>query len=189
MAPEELATILNHYFSLITRACELNSGTVDKYMGDCVMLLFGAPLEDPDHAFHAALCSLLIRRLVDHENKLRSDKGLFPVKFRIGINSGNMLAGNMGSSDKMEYTVVGDTVNLASRFCSMAEEGQIVVSNNFYQQRNIRQNLIAREHIHMKLRGFEEKVETYLLESIVSDYTITLDRQFRSILGPVPDKF
>ncbi|MEN8142660.1 MAG: adenylate/guanylate cyclase domain-containing protein [Thermodesulfobacteriota bacterium] len=189
MAPEDLAAMLNHYFSLITQACELNLGTVDKYMGDCVMLLFGAPVEDTEHAFHAALCSLLIRRLVDHENKQRTAKGLFPVNFRIGINAGSMLAGNMGSKNKMEYTVVGDTVNLASRFCSMAEIDQIVVSNNFFEQKTIRQRLIADKHIPMKLRGFEGMVETYLLESIEAEYMDTLDRQFRSIIGLLPDKF
>ncbi len=189
MAPEDLAGILNHYFSLITQAGELNLGTVDKYMGDCVMLLFGAPEEDTEHAFNAALCSLLIRRLVDHENKMRSANDLFPIDFRIGINSGSMLAGNMGSKDKMEYTVVGDTVNLASRFCSMAEVGQIVVSNNFYEQKEISRRLKAREHTHMKLRGFEEMVETYLLEGIDAEYMKILDRQFRSIIGLMPDKF
>lgn len=189
MTPEDLAVILNHYFSFIAQACELNSGTVDKYMGDCVMLLFGAPVEDNDHAFNAALCSLLIRRLVNHENKQRAAKDLFPINFRIGINAGSMLAGNMGSKDKMEYTVVGDTVNLASRFCSMAEIDQIVVSNNFYEQNTLSNRLIAEKHVSMKLRGFEEMVETYLLKSIESKYMATLDRQFRSIIGPLPDKF
>ena len=189
MDPEDLAAILNHYFSLITQACELNHGTVDKYMGDCVMLLFGAPEEDKEHAFHAALCGLLIRRLVDHENKQRQAKELPPINFRIGINAGSMLAGNMGSKEKMEYTVVGDTVNLASRFCSMADADQIVVSNNFYEQKNIRRRLKAREHIPMKLRGFEGMVDTYLIESIDDKYMMVLERQFRAIIGPLPDKF
>jgi adenylate cyclase len=80
--------------------------------------------------FHAISCALLIQRLVDHENVQREKLGLFPVKFRIGINSGIMIAGNMGSSERMEYTVVGDTVNLASRLCSISNSGQIVISKD-----------------------------------------------------------
>ena len=71
----------------------------------------------------------------------------------------------------------------------MAEAGQIVVSNNFYEQKKISRSLKAKEHTHMKLRGFEEKVETYLLEGIDPENMKILDRQFRSIIGLVPDKF
>jgi len=189
MNPEDLAAILNHYFSLISRACKLNHGTVDKYMGDCVMLLFGAPEKDQDHAFHATLCGLLIRRLIDHENKHRTERGLFPIHFRIGINAGSMLAGNMGSKEKMQYTVVGDTVNLASRLCSMADEGEIVISSDFYEQENILNRIKAREYIPMQLRGVEGIVETFLLEGVVDEYIKKLEAQFRKVQGLVPDKF
>jgi len=112
---EELVAMLNRYFSLITCACVMNNGIVDKYMGDGVMLVFGAPEADKDHAFHAISCALLIQKLIAHENNQREADGLFPVQFRIGINTGSMLAGNMGSHERMEYTVVGDTVNLRHR--------------------------------------------------------------------------
>ena len=103
----------------------------------------------------------------------------FPINFRIGINSGSMLAGNMGSKEKMEYTVVGDSVNLASRLCSIAKTDQIVVSNEFYNQRYIRQRVLARPHIPMKLRGVEEMVETYLVRSLAENYKDRLSKQFR----------
>ncbi|MBU0482695.1 MAG: HAMP domain-containing protein [Proteobacteria bacterium] len=182
LAPEELAEILNRFFSLITRACEVNTGVVDKYMGDCVMLVFGTPEEDEEHAFHAALCGLLIRKLVEHENGIREKAGLFPIKFRIGINSGSMLAGNMGSKEKMEYTVVGDSVNLASRLCTIATADQIVVSNEFYNQKYIRQRVIARAHIPMQLRGVEEMVATFLVKDLAADYKEILARQFQSVI-------
>ncbi|MDH5470757.1 MAG: HAMP domain-containing protein, partial [Gammaproteobacteria bacterium] len=124
--PEDLVAILNRYFTLVTNACEINNGMVDKYMGDGVMLVFGAPEPDKDHAFNAVCCALLIQRLIAHENILRDKQELFPVQFRIGVNTGSMLAGNMGSTDRMEYTVVGDTVNLASRLCSITNAGEIV---------------------------------------------------------------
>jgi adenylate cyclase len=106
--------MLNRHFTLVSSACEINMGMVDKYMGDGVMLVFGAPEPDLDHAFHAVTCALLIHRLVEHENRKRASRNQIPVEFRIGINTGSMLAGNMGSRSRMEYTVVGD-INLASR--------------------------------------------------------------------------
>lgn len=182
MDPEDLAAILNRFFSLITWAGELNLGTVDKYMGDCVMLVFGALEEDQEHAFHAATCGLLIRRLVDNENERRVAEGLAPIYFRVGLNAGSMLAGNMGSKEKMEYTVVGDTVNLASRLCSIADANQIVVSREFYRQENINHRMIADEHIPMQLRGVDGVVETFLLEGLVGEDQVRLDEQFETII-------
>jgi adenylate cyclase len=182
MAPEDLAAILNRFFSLITWAGELNLGTVDKFMGDCVMLVFGALEEDKEHAFHAARCGLLIRRLVDRENEQRVAAGLVSIDFRVGLNAGSMLAGNMGSKEKMEYTVVGDTVNLASRLCSIADANQIVVSKEFYGQKNINQRIIAEEHIPMQLRGVEGVVETFLLEGLAGEDKTHLDQQFETIV-------
>jgi len=185
--PEELVTLLNCYFSLITAACELNRGTVDKYTGDGVMLLFGAPEEDEDHAFHAATCAILMRRVIAHENRRRQANGLAPIHFRIGINAGNMLAGNLGSKEKMEYTVVGDTVNLASRFCSMAEADQIVVSRNFHEQKDIGRRIIAREHLPMKLRGIAEPVLTFILEDLAPEFRERLEEQLQTIIGEPGD--
>ena len=123
------------------------------------------------------------------QDKHRTERGLFPIHFRIGINAGSMLAGNMGSKEKMEYTVVGDTVNLASRFCSMADEGEIVISSDFYEQENIRNRIKAREHIPMQLRGVEGIVETFLLEGLADEYIQELEAQLRNVQGLVPDKF
>jgi adenylate cyclase len=148
-------------------------------MGDCVMLVFGTPEQDDEHAFHAAQCGLLIRKLVEHENTIRNEMDLYPIHLRIGINSGSMLAGNMGSKEKMEYTVVGDSVNLASRLCSIAKADQIVVSDQFYNQRNVRQRILARAHIPMKLRGVEEMVDTFLIRGLAKDHLDRLEKQFR----------
>jgi adenylate cyclase len=81
--PEDLVRMLNRYFTLITCACSINHGIVDKYMGDGVMLVFGAPEADKDHAFHAVSCALLIQKLVASENLKREEQGLSPVKLRI----------------------------------------------------------------------------------------------------------
>jgi len=179
--PEELVSILNDYFSLITTACELNNGTVDKYMGDGVMLVFGAPQPDADHAFHAVSCALLVQRLIEHENRQRVKKGLFPVQFRIGMNSGAMLAGNMGSRERMEYTVVGDTVNLASRLCGIANKGQIVISREMYMAPMVRERVLAGEYQSIQLRGISDPVTTFLVEDLTADWQTRMVGHFNQI--------
>ena len=186
--PEDLVSILNRYFTLVTRACEINQGNVDKYMGDGVMLVFGAPEPDREHAFHAITCALLIQRLVEHENRLRLEKNLFPVQFRIGVNTGSMLAGNMGSRHRMEYTVVGDTVNLASRLCGITNAGEIVISREMYQREDVRHRVLAGEYQSIQLRGIRQPVSTYRVERLTADFQVVLDRQYETIITSEADE-
>ena len=181
--PEDLIEMLNRFFSLITGACEINNGHVDKYMGDGVMLVFGAPEPDADHAFHAVCCALLIQKLVAHENILREQQGLFPVEFRIGVNTGRMLAGNMGSSERMEYTVVGDTVNLASRLCGITNGGEIVISRDMYMREDVKQRVLAGEYQSIRLRGISQPVSTYRVEHLTAAYMDIIEEQFSAILS------
>jgi adenylate cyclase len=182
MRPEELVAILNRYFTLITCACEINHGMVDKYMGDGVMLVFGAPEPDSDHAYHAISCALLIQKLVAHENALREEQGKFPVQFRIGVNTGSMLAGNMGSRERMEYTVVGDTVNLASRLCGITNGNEIVISREMYLRDDVRERVIAGEYQSIQLRGISHPVSTYRVEQLTSAGQEVIALQFEEIL-------
>ena len=179
---EELVSMLNRYFSLITCACAMNNGIVDKYMGDGVMLVFGAPEADRDHAFHAISCALLIQKLIAHENEQREADGLYPVQFRIGINTGSMLAGNMGSHERMEYTVVGDTVNLASRLCGIANSSDIVISREMYARADVTGRVLAGEFQSIRLRGISQPVNTYLVECLTADYQEIIDNQYDEIL-------
>jgi adenylate cyclase len=179
--PEDLVAILNRYFSLISRACEVNHGMVDKYMGDGVMLVFGAPDPDKDHAFNAIACALLIQKLIEHENGKRARQNLFPVEFRVGINTGSMLAGNMGSRERMEYTVVGDTVNLASRLCGITNAGEIVISREMYMRDDIRNRVMAGEYQSIRLRGISLSVSTYRVEQLTADYQEIIETQFEEI--------
>ena len=180
--PEDLVAILNRYFTLVTHACEINGGMVDKYMGDGVMLVFGAPEPDEDHAFNAICCAILIQKLIAHENIRRQEQDLFPVEFRIGANTGSMLAGNMGSADRMEYTVVGDTVNLASRLCGITNAGEIVISKEMYLHQNVRHRVLAGEYQSIRLRGISQPVSTYRVEQLTAQYQETIEAQLNEIL-------
>jgi class 3 adenylate cyclase len=124
--PEELFTELNLYFAEVVDAVLQNDGTIDKFIGDAVMVVFGAPVDQPDHARRALDCALAIRSRVENFNVVRSAD--LPIEVGMGINSGRAVAGCLGTDKRMEYTVLGDTVNVAARLESRAQPGQILIS-------------------------------------------------------------
>jgi adenylate cyclase len=107
-------------------------GTVDKFVGDMVMALYGAPLEDEDHAEHAVQTALAMIRALDEMNREWQAQGKPPLGIGIGINTGDMVAGNIGSDTIMSYTVIGDAVNLGARLESLNKDygTQIIVSDS-----------------------------------------------------------
>jgi class 3 adenylate cyclase len=115
LSPSDLVSLLNAYLAQLTDIIEEYGGFVDKYMGDGVVAVFGAPIEDPDHAHHAVQAARACQdRLVARET-VSNILGGRHLKTRIGINTGQMLVGNIGSRRRMNYTVMGDAVNLAAR--------------------------------------------------------------------------
>jgi adenylate cyclase len=97
-------------------------GTIDKFVGDMVMALYGAPLDDPDHADHAVQTALAMVRELEQLNRLWVVEGRMPLDIGIGINTGEMIAGNIGSDTIMSYTVIGDNVNLGARLESLNKD-------------------------------------------------------------------
>lgn len=115
MAPEELVRFLNKYLTAVTEIIEAHGGFVDKYIGDAVVGVFGAPLDDPDHARHAVLAALECQRVLAGMQNEFGLPGNPAVGTRIGICTGDMLVGNIGSGRRFNYTIMGDAANLASR--------------------------------------------------------------------------
>ena len=113
--PQALVAFLNKYLSVITDIIEAHGGFVDKYIGDAVVAVFGAPLPDRDHALHAVQAALACQTRLDAMRSAFGLPGDAAIATRIGINSGDMLVGNIGSVRRFNYTVMGDAVNLASR--------------------------------------------------------------------------
>jgi len=130
--PEALNSLLNDYFTLIDRIAGEHQGHIDKYIGDCAMILFGAPVLDEEHGINGVRCAIEIQRRIEEYNHKRRDQNMITVDFSIAINSGRMLAGNMGSEKRMEYTVLGNAVNLASRLSTLATAGQILVTRQVH---------------------------------------------------------
>jgi adenylate cyclase len=120
--PEEVVGQLNEYFSRMVDVLFAHHGTLDKFVGDMVMGLFGAPLDDPDHAEHAVQTALAMSRALDELNQEWAAAGRPVLDIGIGISTGDMVAGNIGSSAIMSYTVIGDTVNLGARLESLNKD-------------------------------------------------------------------
>jgi adenylate cyclase len=130
-APEEVAEFLSRFFSAAVDSIFAFGGTLDKFIGDAVMAFFGAPIAQDDHADRAILAGLMLQRLVQEWNNDREQESLPPVRIRVGINSGPAVVGNVGTEKRVDYTVLGSAVNIASRLESgVAKPGQIVISQN-----------------------------------------------------------
>ncbi len=128
--PEEVVRWLNEYFSEMIETILSNGGTVDKFMGDAVLAVFGAPTPLPDVELHAVKCAVEMHNCIKKLNQKRAEQGLFPLQMGIAVTAGDVVAGNIGSDKRMEYTVIGDAVNLVSRLQGLANNGQVLTSAN-----------------------------------------------------------
>lgn len=182
MSPQEVSNLLNLYFSNIARAVQFCHGHIDKYMGDCAMIVFGVPDADEAHSFNAIACAWMLLELIRQMNRQRRAKGLMPLEFRIGVNSGNMLAGNMGSSERMEYTVVGDAVNLASRLSHAGEPGQVILTEEMLSLPSLNKRITTVHHGKIHLRGKRDPVSIFHLSDILDPFRARMLEEIRQIL-------
>jgi len=182
MSPEDLSGLLNEYFSYISQAAHVYNGYVDKYIGDCAMIVFGVPEEDKNHAYNSVACAVLIQQLIQYLNAQRTKKGLYTVQFSIGINCGKMLAGNMGSADRMDYTVVGDTVNLASRLASVAGPSEIIISEKMLKDLELNKHIVSEQRYAVRLPGIKNLVTTYHVMDVIGRYREIMEKKFSQIL-------
>jgi adenylate cyclase len=166
LPPDEINSVLNEYFGYVAQLVDACDGHIDKYIGDCVMAVFGAPEPDPFHAQHAVECATLIQYLAANLNTQRTARGRVGLMLHIGVNSGPMVAGNIGAADRLEYTVMGKEVNVASRLCSSAKPGQILLSRATYEAIRKTGRFQCKEHGTLTLRGTTHTLVTY---SVVLD--------------------
>jgi len=159
MIPDEIATLLTEYFTEMVEIVFEHSGTLDKFMGDAIMALWGAPIKHPDaadRAMHAAIEQL---DTLEKMNEKWAAEGRQQIGIGIGINFGDVFAGNIGSDRRLEYTVIGDAVNVASRLCSKAGPGEILISEPFYKALKEPPKVEALEPI--QLKGKAQAVPVY----------------------------
>jgi adenylate cyclase len=158
MSPAAVALVLNDYLSRMTDVIFKWEGTLDKYIGDAIMAVFGAPLDMPDHANRAISAALEMRERLEEFNSERKEGPT--LRIRIGINTGKAVAGEIGSINKKEYTVLGDTVNIASRLeSSVAKPGMIVIGEN--TQEAVQGQFEVRDLGRVTLKGKEKEIGAF----------------------------
>ena len=160
LAPEAVAAFLNEFFSRAAEAVFEFGGTLDKFIGDAVMAFFGAPLPQPDHAERAVRAAIAMMRAVQGWNRERALEGLDPVELRIGINTGPVVVGDIGSERRLDYTVLGTPVNVAARLEeTVAGPGQIVIGE---ATQAAVAHLFPVEHLgNVPLKGLSRKIAVY----------------------------
>jgi adenylate cyclase len=126
LAPEQVIAVLNAYMSLMIETIARYDGYINKFVGDAIMVVFNVPLDQPDHALRAVACARAMQRELADANA----RGLFGERLEmgVGINTGSLVAGNLGNERQVEFTVLGDTVNVASRACGKAGAGEVVLT-------------------------------------------------------------
>jgi adenylate cyclase len=158
-APEEIVRMLNEYFELMVDVIFKYEGTLDKFVGDEVIALFGAPVPMQNAEIKAAQCALDMMRVLSEWNRTRAAEGQNEIHIGIGINTGVVVTGAIGSSRALQYTAIGDAVNTASRLCSVAEPGQIILSEATY--RKVQADVAAVPLPPVRLKGKAEELRVY----------------------------
>jgi adenylate cyclase len=151
----------------LSEAIDAEGGIVDKFIGDEVMAVFGAPATQDDHARRAVSAAVRMRVGMATFNAIRRTRGDEPLAIGVGINSGVAVAGNMGSSNRMNYTVVGDMVNMASRLAGLALPGEVLISGSTLKL--VGSGIKASPLGDRALKGFSTAIEVYAVEALVED--------------------
>jgi adenylate cyclase len=165
--PTSIVAMLNRYFEMVVEIVFRHEGTVDKYIGDEIMVLFGAPVDLPVPADHAISCALEIQGALTLFNKEREKDGEEPIHVGIGINSGEVVVGSIGSSQTMQYTCIGDAVNVAARLVGMAEPGQVIVSASTLKRLKGKAKYEVLPPV--KLKGIEGDLKAYSVKELLND--------------------
>jgi adenylate cyclase len=162
MSPENVVSTLNEYFSDMIDIVFKYNGTLDKIIGDELMIVYGAPISAEDDTQRAVTTAVEMQKQIICLNKKRKKRKDMPISAGIGINRGIVVSGNIGSRDMMDYTVIGDTVNLGARLCSAAGPGEILVSSTVWKETQKYYSYKKLEPI--KVKGKKNKVSIYRIE-------------------------
>ncbi len=159
LAPDHVQQLLNEYFEAMTEIVFKYEGTVDKFIGDGLMVFFGDPESQPDHAIRCVKSAIEMQNKVREIRKEWESRGDMPIQIRIGINTGDVFVGNMGSMRRLSYTVLGAAANLAQRLESNAPVGGIMISERTHDL--VKDKIAAEGPKKIKAKGFDEPITVY----------------------------
>ncbi|KAI9343067.1 hypothetical protein DFJ73DRAFT_524033 [Zopfochytrium polystomum] len=160
----EVVDLLNDYFERLVRIVFKYEGVVDKYIGDALMAVFGTLEDEVDSEYRSVAAALEFIDAINEMNKERSAQGKPPISIGVGVNTGELVTGFIGSPQRLEYTSIGDTVNTSSRICSMAGKDQVLISDTTYQQ--IKDLVVVNQVGYRQFKGKTQEVMVYQALSI-----------------------
>ncbi|MCA9522543.1 MAG: adenylate/guanylate cyclase domain-containing protein, partial [Myxococcales bacterium] len=164
LGAKEVVKVLNEYFEIMVEIIFEHEGTLDKFIGDAIMAIWGAPFTTGDDAYNAVAASVKMQRALREFNDVRIRADLEPIEIGVGLDTGHIVAGYMGSSRKLEYTVIGDSVNRAARLCSLAAPTEILVSEETLK--HVGNRAICEEREPARLKGISKLVNNYLVKGL-----------------------
>ncbi len=170
-SPQDVVTMLNEFFSAMANVVFRHEGNLDKFIGDCVMAVWGPPLSHPDDPVRALQAALEMMEAVDELNEKRKSQGRAPIEVGIGVNTGQAVVGYMGSVERHEFTAIGDTVNTASRLCGLAKGGEVLASETTVQRAG--PGFFAEALPVLQVKGREKGVQTFRVTG--SERTVVRD--------------
>lgn len=158
---EEVVEFLNDYLSRMVNIIFTNEGTLDKFIGDAIVAFWGAPVKIEDHAYKAVITAIQMMKALETFNQENREKGLPELKIGIGIHTGEVILGNIGSEQKLDYTIIGDNVNLGSRLEGLTKTYKcpIIISQDTYE--NIRDQILCRMIDYVRVKGRDKPVTIY----------------------------
>ncbi len=170
--PEQVVDLLNRYLGRMVEVITRHDGTIDEFIGDAILVIFGAPLEQPDHARRAVACAVEMQLAMEAFNEENQRLGLPPQCMGVGINTGDVIVGNIGSNRRMKYGVVGSPVNLAARIESFTVAGQVLISESTLLA--VGPILRVDGHLRVKVKGYDDPISIYEVGGIGADYGLYL---------------
>ncbi|MFQ5328737.1 MAG: adenylate/guanylate cyclase domain-containing protein [Thermodesulfobacteriota bacterium] len=186
MPPKEIVELLNRYFTMVTAVIFRFGGTVDKFIGDAVMSVFGSPIARDDHLEQGVKAAVAMIALLKKVNMVRSDKGFVRLLMGVGLDSGVVIVGNMGSKTRMEYTAIGDTVNMASRLADLAGGGKILLSEEVYNR--IADNVVANKLEGRQVKGIDRQLILYHIIDLKGAWKNEVDEVVESVFMEMAKK-
>jgi adenylate cyclase len=181
--PERIANALNQYYSLLHQVSKIYWGSVDNFIGDGAMLTFGVHVDDPKHTINAICAAKIFIRLSKALNKHRANNNLPELDFRLGMHCGDMLAGAIGDQERMQFTISGDTVNVAARLCDLASPNKLLISESVYSHPACHSFLITEAGESFSVKGKTHPINCFNVIKLVPQFNRILMQQENELIA------
>ena len=183
LEPERVVELLNIYLGKMTEVIDAYGGTIDEFIGDAILVIFGAPIPREDHAERAVACAVAMQRAMSEVNAVMAERGLSDLAMGIAVNTGEVVVGNIGSEKRAKYGVVGSPVNLTSRIQTLAASGEVVITTATREAAGPTVRIESTRKVSMK--GFAEPIAAHFVVGVDGDYGLDLPTIETDPLAPL----